>query len=49
VDGIPEAAARTRYLTEVQANARLLALAREWFGDEAVRAAGLVPEERGSA
>jgi predicted Ser/Thr protein kinase len=41
VDDIPEPTARTRYLTEVPTQARLLALAREWLGDEAVRTAGL--------
>jgi tetratricopeptide (TPR) repeat protein len=48
-DDIPEATARTRYLTEVQTHARLLALARESLGEEAVRAVGLVPEAQGSA
>jgi eukaryotic-like serine/threonine-protein kinase len=49
VDNIPGAAARTRYLTEVPTQARLLVLARQWLGDEAVRAAGLEPGERGAA
>jgi tetratricopeptide (TPR) repeat protein len=49
VDNIPEAAARTRYLTEVPTQVRLLALARQWLGDEAVRAAGLEPEAHGAA
>ncbi len=43
VDDIPEATARARYLTEVATQARLLALARQWLGAEAVRAAGLEP------
>jgi hypothetical protein len=41
VENIPEAAARARYLTQVPVNARLLALARERLGREAVRTAGL--------
>jgi hypothetical protein len=44
VENIPDAAARARYLTQVPANARLLALARQWLGAEAVRAAGLEAE-----
>ncbi|HYI00842.1 ATP-binding protein, partial [Hyalangium sp.] len=44
---IPDAAVRTHYLTEVPTQVRLLALAREWLGDEAVRAAGLGPEAYG--
>jgi tetratricopeptide (TPR) repeat protein len=38
VSDIPEPAARERYLTNVPANARLVALAKAWLGDEAVRA-----------
>jgi tetratricopeptide (TPR) repeat protein len=41
VDGLPDAAVRARYLTEVPTQARLLALARAWLGEGAVRAAGL--------
>jgi eukaryotic-like serine/threonine-protein kinase len=37
LDDIPEAAARERYLTEVPANARIVALAKEWL-DLEVRA-----------
>jgi hypothetical protein len=40
LDDIPEPAARERYLTNVPANARVLSLAKEWLGDEAVRALG---------
>ncbi|WP_395827937.1 serine/threonine-protein kinase PknK [Archangium violaceum] len=46
VEDLPDAAARTRYLTRIPAHARLLALAREWLGDEAMRAAGLESGER---
>jgi len=46
VDDIPSAEARARYLTEVPTHARLLALAREWFGDEALQEAGLIVEVR---
>jgi tetratricopeptide (TPR) repeat protein len=46
VDDIPDAEARTRYLTEVPTHARLLALARAWLGDEALRDAGLGDEVR---
>ena len=42
-EGIPEAAARERYLTEVPTNARVIALARAWLGDEAVKPPGLDP------
>jgi hypothetical protein len=35
---IPVPAARARYLTNVPANARVIALARAWLGEEAVRA-----------
>ncbi len=45
VEGLPDAATRKRYLTEVPTQARLLALAREWLGDGALRAAGLESEE----
>lgn len=41
VEDIPGAAERTRYLTQVPAHARLLELARERLGHEAVRAAKL--------
>jgi hypothetical protein len=44
VDDIPSAEARTRYLTEVPAHARLLPLAKAWLGDEALRDAGLTVE-----
>jgi hypothetical protein len=40
LDDIPEPAARERYLTSVPANARVVALAKAWFGVEAVRALG---------
>jgi tetratricopeptide (TPR) repeat protein len=40
LDDIPEPAARERYLANVPANARVVALARAWLGDEAVRALG---------
>jgi hypothetical protein len=40
LDDIPEPAARERYLTNVPANARVIALARAWLGDEAVRVLG---------
>jgi hypothetical protein len=43
VDGLPDDAARARYLTEVPTQARLLSVARAWLGDDAVRAAGLEP------
>jgi hypothetical protein len=33
-----ERASRERYLTQVPANARVVALAGEWLGDEAMRA-----------
>ncbi|HEX3474137.1 MAG TPA: hypothetical protein VHT91_03800 [Kofleriaceae bacterium] len=33
---IPEGAARERYLNQVPVNARLIALGRAWFGEEAV-------------
>jgi len=42
VDDIPSAEARARYLTDVPAHARLLSLAREWLGEEALREAGLI-------
>src|SRR5262249_20613934 len=42
VDDIPSAEARARYLTEVPTHARLLSLAKEWLGDEALREAGLI-------
>jgi eukaryotic-like serine/threonine-protein kinase len=38
LDDIPEPAARERYLANVPANARVVALAKEWLGEEAVRA-----------
>jgi serine/threonine protein kinase/tetratricopeptide (TPR) repeat protein len=38
LDDIPEPAARRRYLTNVRINARVVALAEAWLGDEAVRA-----------
>lgn len=41
VEDIPSAEARARYLTQVRTNARLLELAREKLGHEAVRTAGL--------
>jgi tetratricopeptide (TPR) repeat protein len=41
VDNIPDAAARERYITQVPTHARLLALAKVWLGDEAVRPANL--------
>jgi hypothetical protein len=40
LDDIPEPAARARHLTNVPANARVVALARAWLGEEAVRALG---------
>jgi hypothetical protein len=40
LDDIPEPAARERYLTNVLANARVVALGEAWLGDEAVRALG---------
>jgi hypothetical protein len=40
LDDIPEPAARERYLTNVPANARVLALTKVWLGDAAVRALG---------
>jgi hypothetical protein len=46
VDDIPDTEARTRYLTEVPTHARLLSLAKEWLGDEALREAGLGDEAR---
>ncbi len=49
VDDIPDAAMRSCYLTQVPLQARVLALAREWLGDEAVRAAGLEPKEQHGA
>jgi len=42
VDDIPSAEARARYLTEVPTHARLLSLANEWLGEEALREAGLI-------
>jgi len=44
VDDIPDAEARARYLTEVPTHARLLSVAKEWLGDEALRDAGLIVE-----
>ncbi len=44
VDDIPDAEARARYLTEVPTQARLLSLAKEWLGEEALREAGLIVE-----
>jgi len=41
VDDIPSAEVRARYLTEVPTHARLLSLAREWLGEEALREGGL--------
>ncbi|KFE68133.1 hypothetical protein DB31_7370 [Hyalangium minutum] len=41
MEDIPSAEARARYLTQVRAHARLLELAREKLGREAVRAEGL--------
>ncbi|NUQ78751.1 MAG: protein kinase [Polyangiaceae bacterium] len=35
VDDIPESSARERYLTRVPANARVIALAKEWLGEDA--------------
>ncbi len=46
VDDIPNAEARSRYLTEVPTHARLLSLAKEWLGEEALREAGLLFEMR---
>ncbi len=46
VDDIPSAEARARYLTEVPIHARLLTLAKEWLGDEALRDSGLLFEMR---
>jgi len=46
VDDIPSAEARARYLTEIPIHARLLSVAREWLGDEALRDAGLIVEVR---
>jgi tetratricopeptide (TPR) repeat protein/predicted Ser/Thr protein kinase len=46
VEGLPDAKAKERYLSEVPTQARLLALARAWLGKEAVRVAGL--EEAGA-
>jgi hypothetical protein len=46
VDDIPSAEARARYLTAVPTHARLLSLAKEWLGDEALREAGLIIEAR---
>jgi hypothetical protein len=40
LDDIPDPAARRRYLTNVPANARLVALAKAWLGEEAVRTLG---------
>jgi hypothetical protein len=40
LEDIPEPAARARYLTSVRANARMVALAEAWLGEEAVRALG---------
>jgi hypothetical protein len=37
LDDIPEAAARERYLANVPVNARVVALAKAWLGEEAVR------------
>jgi tetratricopeptide (TPR) repeat protein len=47
VDDLPDAQAKARYLTEASTQARLLALARAWLGDEAVRVAGLGPTAEG--
>jgi hypothetical protein len=44
VDDIPSAEARARYLTEVPTHARLLSVAREWLGEEALREVGLLFE-----
>jgi tetratricopeptide (TPR) repeat protein len=49
VDDLPDAATQTRYLTQVPTQAGLLALARAWLGDAAVRAAGLEPPTLGTA
>jgi len=46
VDDISSAEARARYLTEVPIHARLLSVATEWLGDEALRDAGLIVEAR---
>jgi hypothetical protein len=40
LDDIPERAARERYLANVPANARVIALAKAWLGEEAVRILG---------
>jgi hypothetical protein len=45
LDDIPEPAARERYLANVPANARVVALAKQWLGEEAVRTLG--PASRG--
>jgi hypothetical protein len=39
-DDIPSAEARARYLTEVPTHARLLSVAREWLGEDALREGG---------
>ena len=41
LDDIPEPFWRARYLTNVPANARVIALAKAWLGEEAVRVLGL--------
>jgi tetratricopeptide (TPR) repeat protein len=46
VADLPSAEARARYLTAVPTHARLLSVAREWLGDEALRDAGLIVEGR---
>jgi hypothetical protein len=40
LDDIPEPAARERYLTNVPANARVVALAKAWLGEEAASVLG---------
>ena len=40
LDDIPELAARERYLANAPANARVVALAKAWLGEEAVRTLG---------
>jgi hypothetical protein len=44
VDDIPEPAARERYLAQVPGNARVVALARAWLGDETVSATTVTAE-----
>jgi tetratricopeptide (TPR) repeat protein len=48
LEDLPDVEMRARYLTQVPANARLLALARERLGAEVLRAAGVEPWHEGS-